>query len=121
MDIDVAGEYLRAVEQDADGFALNGPVFFRLTDFPMMVSICLDQGSKYPEVQTEEEDTNTFNEMCEALVAGFEEGLNVTLVPGELSPEERERVSDLRETKYGTDAWSLRGGRQPTKSLAISS
>jgi lipoate-protein ligase A len=49
----------------------------------------------------------SFEEMCEALVAGFEEGLNVTLVPGELSPEERERVAHLRETKYGTDGWNL--------------
>ena len=63
----------------------------------------------------------TFEEMCGALAAGFEEGLHVTLVPGELTPEERERVAHLRETKYGTDAWTLGGGRQSTKSLAISS
>ncbi len=49
MGINVAGEYLRAVEQDADGFALNGPVFFRLTDFPQRSSICLGEGSVYPE------------------------------------------------------------------------
>jgi pimeloyl-ACP methyl ester carboxylesterase len=54
MGINVAGEYIRSVEQDADGFALNGPVFFRLTDFPQRSSICLDPGSRYPEVPAEE-------------------------------------------------------------------
>jgi hypothetical protein len=39
MGIDVAGEYLGVVEEDADGFAINGPIFFRLTDFPQESSI----------------------------------------------------------------------------------
>jgi pimeloyl-ACP methyl ester carboxylesterase len=55
MGIDVAGEYIRAIEQDADGYALNGPVFFRLTDFPELSSICLEAGSLYPE-----EDRNEY-------------------------------------------------------------
>ncbi|MBW1871549.1 MAG: hypothetical protein JRJ19_05760, partial [Deltaproteobacteria bacterium] len=55
MGIDVAGEYIRAIEQDADGYALNGPVFFRLTDFPEASSICLEAGSAYPE-----EDRNEY-------------------------------------------------------------
>ena len=49
----------------------------------------------------------TFEEMCEALVAGFEEGLGVTLAEGELTDEERELTVRLREEKYGTDRWNL--------------
>ncbi len=51
MGIDVAGEYIRSIESDADGFALNGPVFFRLTDFPRRSSICLDVGGSYPATE----------------------------------------------------------------------
>jgi predicted esterase len=49
--IDVAGNYLRAVEEDSDGFATNGAVFFRFTDPPSPASICLDATSIYPEVK----------------------------------------------------------------------
>jgi lipoate-protein ligase A len=54
----------------------------------------------------------TFEEMCEALVAGFEEGLGIRLVPGELTQEEAALAQRLREAKYGTDEWNMqRSGR----------
>jgi len=55
MGIDVAGEYIRGVEQDPNGYAINGPAFFRLTDFPRRSSICLPPGSVYPDVPEPEE------------------------------------------------------------------
>ena len=50
MGIDVAGEYIHAIEEEVEGFALNGPVFFRLTDYPQHASICLDPGGKMPNI-----------------------------------------------------------------------
>ncbi len=68
----------------------------------------------------------SFEELCEALIAGFEQGLGVTLVPGNLTDEERTVAARLCATKYGTDAWNLerpgpRRGSHSAKSLAISS
>ncbi|MEE8409701.1 MAG: hypothetical protein V3T05_08855 [Myxococcota bacterium] len=50
LGIDVAGSYLTAVQKDADGFAINGSIFFRFTDPPTNDSLCLDAGGIYPEL-----------------------------------------------------------------------
>jgi hypothetical protein len=46
--IDVVRDMLDSIENDLDGFALNSPIFFRLTDLPNTASICLDEGGEYP-------------------------------------------------------------------------
>lgn len=52
LGIDVAGGYLKAVSEDADGFAINGSVFVRFTDMPTAASLCLEPGGTYPPVVT---------------------------------------------------------------------
>jgi lipoate-protein ligase A len=49
----------------------------------------------------------SFEEMCEALEAGFQEGLGVSLAEGELTGEERRMVEWLRERKYASEEWNL--------------
>ncbi len=54
LGIDVPGLYFAGVEQDADGFAVNQPVFFRFSDLVDRQSLCLDAGGIYPPVPAEE-------------------------------------------------------------------
>jgi lipoate-protein ligase A len=48
-----------------------------------------------------------FSELRDALVAGFSEALNVNLVSGDLSRNERNRAAELVASKYGTEAWNF--------------
>ena len=50
----------------------------------------------------------TFEEAADALAAGFAQALNLTLVPGDLTPRERELAEWLRREKYGHEAWTFR-------------
>ena len=50
----------------------------------------------------------TWEEVAEALAAGFAEALSLPLVAGELTSEERALSEQLRREKYATDAWNLR-------------
>ncbi|MDI3256233.1 MAG: biotin/lipoate A/B protein ligase family protein [Kyrpidia sp.] len=43
-----------------------------------------------------------------ALVEGFAEALGVTLIPGELTEEEKQYVERLERGKYGSDQWNFR-------------
>ncbi len=50
----------------------------------------------------------TFEEVQEALAAGFAEALNLDLAPGHLTPEEEALAQELEQTVYATDAWTQR-------------
>ena len=49
----------------------------------------------------------SFAELSAALVLGFTEAFGVTLEPAPLTAAEAEKASELRATKYATDAWNL--------------
>ncbi len=46
--------------------------------------------------------------VVQALVAGFCEALNLTLVPGKLTPRERAQAADLRTKVYTDPRWTTR-------------
>lgn len=50
----------------------------------------------------------SFEEVAEALARGFEEALNVTFQPGELTPEEIALAEELERTVYANAAWTER-------------
>lgn len=54
-----------------------------------------------------------FAEMVRAMVAGFEELLGASLLPGALSEEELGLAARLVATKYGARAWTERGELPP--------
>lgn len=47
------------------------------------------------------------DEVMEQFVANFTQVLGVRLVPGDLTPEERELAAELLAVKYGTDEWNF--------------
>ena len=49
-----------------------------------------------------------FEQVAQALAEGFAEALNLTLVPGELSPQERALSVEIRERVYAAPDWSAR-------------
>ena len=49
-----------------------------------------------------------WEEAANAIAAGFEEALNITLEPGELSQKEVERAKELVSEKYGNIDWLKR-------------
>ncbi len=48
-----------------------------------------------------------FNELRDAMVVGFSEALNVNLVLGSLSQNERNRAAELAVSKYETETWNF--------------
>jgi lipoate-protein ligase A len=50
----------------------------------------------------------TWDEVADALAAGFAEALNLNLEPGTLTDEERAWTARLRAEKYATDEWRRR-------------
>ena len=50
----------------------------------------------------------SWDETDQALAASFEEQLNLTLVPGALTPEECGMAEELVKEKYGHDDWNFR-------------
>ncbi|MGC9522582.1 MAG: lipoate--protein ligase family protein [Anaerolineae bacterium] len=50
----------------------------------------------------------TWEEAAEAMVIGFQEALNLELVPSPLLPLERQRVEELVAEKYGNPSWTAR-------------
>ena len=50
----------------------------------------------------------TWDEVSEAVRAGFRSRLNLTLIPSPLTPPERERMEQLVIEKYGSEAWTRR-------------
>lgn len=50
LGIDVNALYFDSLEADSDGFAVNQPVFFRLSDKVDNSTLCLDPGGAYPEI-----------------------------------------------------------------------
>ena len=49
----------------------------------------------------------SYDELADALVAGFSQALTVELQAGELSDQEQARAEHLSVHKYGTEAWNL--------------
>jgi lipoate-protein ligase A len=49
-----------------------------------------------------------FAEAAQAMADGFAQALNVTLVPGALTPHEHALAAELRHERYGSEAWSAR-------------
>jgi len=49
-----------------------------------------------------------FDKVAKALAQGFAEALNLTLVPGELSPHERALSAEIRERVYAAPDWTAR-------------
>jgi len=60
----------------------------------------------------------TYDELAEALVAGFGQALAVELQAGELSAQEQARAEHLSAHKYGTEAWNLTVPSRRTTSSA---
>ena len=54
--------------------------------------------------------TLTFDEVAEALAAGFAEELGVELYPDEVLAAELEAVERLVAEKYANEAWTARPG-----------
>ncbi len=50
----------------------------------------------------------SFDEVAQVMAQGFAQALNLRLVPGELSPVEREMAADLRARKYAHPDWTAR-------------
>ena len=50
----------------------------------------------------------TFNEMAEKMATGFEQALNLRLVPGDLTPSEWDAVERIRSEKYAADEWTFK-------------
>jgi lipoate-protein ligase A len=50
----------------------------------------------------------TFEEAVEAMANGFRMALNLTLVPGELSAEERDIAARIRREKYTSESWTCK-------------
>ncbi|GAA4710003.1 lipoate--protein ligase family protein [Brevibacillus fulvus] len=50
----------------------------------------------------------SLSEAIAAFRQGFASGLEIELVPGQLSKEEQQLAAELAETRYGTDEWNLR-------------
>jgi len=50
----------------------------------------------------------SWDEAVEAMAIGFGEVLDLRLVPGMLTSEERDWAEQLRTTKYATDDWTFR-------------
>jgi len=48
-----------------------------------------------------------FNELRDALVAGFSEALGIDLVPGHLTPREKSGAAQLAASKYETESWNF--------------
>lgn len=48
------------------------------------------------------------DEVEDALIAGFESGLGVRLVPAAVTAEEARRAEELARTRFGADAWNRR-------------
>jgi len=51
------------------------------------------------------------DEVMERFVVNFTRNMGIQLVPGDLTPEERELAAELLAVKYGTDGWNF-GTRQ---------
>jgi lipoate-protein ligase A len=49
-----------------------------------------------------------FDKVAQALAEGFAEALNLTVVPGELSPQERALSVEIREKVYADPEWTAR-------------
>lgn len=49
-----------------------------------------------------------FDKVAQALSEGFAEALNLTLVPGDLSPQERALSVEIREKVYAHPEWTAR-------------
>ncbi len=60
----------------------------------------------------------SYDELAEALVAGFSQALAVELQAGELSAQEQARAEHLSAHKYGTEAWNLTVPSRRTTSSA---
>ena len=54
----------------------------------------------------------SFQELGEAIIAGFRQALGVDLIQRELSDHEAARAQELVTVKYGTDAWTSTPGRR---------
>ena len=52
--------------------------------------------------------TPTWDQAADAFQAAFADVLNLTLVPGELSSQEKERAAALLDSKYGSPTWTER-------------
>ncbi|MBM7660874.1 lipoate-protein ligase A [Bacillus mesophilus] len=50
----------------------------------------------------------SIEEAVDAFKQGFEKGLQIELVPYELSPQERAEVEEIAKTKYESDDWNFR-------------
>lgn len=49
-----------------------------------------------------------FEKLKKALIRGFEESFSVKLVPGEVTPFEKDTASKLKEEKYSTREWNFK-------------
>jgi lipoate-protein ligase A len=54
-----------------------------------------------------------FEQVGEALAAGMSQALNLTLMPGELTPYESALATNLRDNLYTAPAWTMRQGTPP--------
>jgi lipoate-protein ligase A len=55
----------------------------------------------------------------QALIDGFQKGLNMKLAAGELTLHERELAQRLYMNKYSTDNWNMQGKDSPEKRNSV--
>ena len=70
-----------------------------LSQFVVTISTAINSVSQYPLDRTKLADT---------IVSGFENVLDIRLVPEGLNPTEIDMANHLVETKYGTDQWNFK-------------
>lgn len=65
--------------------------------------------NKITSISSEIGRDSSDDEIINALVKGFESGLDIEMKNGRLTPKELESAEDLCNMKYFTDEWTLRG------------
>lgn len=65
---------------------------------------------KITSVEKELNRDVSVHEAFEALVNGFQKGLEMELIEGPLTEDEEQLASKLQEEKYSQDSWNLKGG-----------
>lgn len=84
--------------------------FFRLLHFPTeavrnrMKRLFVRKAGAINQLATTKK---SLSEVIEAFYQGFQKGMEISLIKGELTPEEQELAKQLKTEKYETDEWNF--------------
>ncbi|MDY6876116.1 MAG: biotin/lipoate A/B protein ligase family protein [Chloroflexota bacterium] len=87
------------------------PLYGDITRICPLLTACPDPVRMHARATTIEQALGqpvTWDDVADALEAGFAEALNINLEPGTLTGEERAWVTRLRAEKYATEEWTRR-------------